>query len=163
MLDGIDDFSLPMHLQSKYQTYYNHTLYGAWISSLPMPDVGTRFSFSDNIFMNAKLRIAVATLGLFILSHVLVPPKQLVALIPFFDHICCRSDYLNVVKYKYIISMYSMCMNGYVYGNFNKKNLLYIDGHSRTHGNIVGFINSSRCPLYSVNLSFEECWLFSLL
>ena len=54
------------------------------------------------------------------------------------------------------MSMYSMCMNGYVYGNFNKKNMLYIDGCPRTHGNIAGFINSSRCSLFFTNCSFEE-------
>ena len=52
--------------------------------------------------------------------------------------------------------MYSMCMNGYVSVNFNKKNLLYIDGHPCTHGNIVEFINNSRCSLFSANCSFQE-------
>ena len=82
---------------------------------------------------------------------------------PFCGPIYCWYDYLNIITYKHNISMYSMCMNGYVSRKFNRKKLLYIDGHPCTHGNIVGFINSSRCPLYSVNLSFEECWLFSLL
>ena len=49
-----------------------------------------------------------------------------------------------------------MCMNGYVSGNFNMKNLLYIDGHPCTHGNIIGFINSCRCSLFHANYSFEE-------
>ena len=34
--------------------------------------------------------------------------------------------------------------------------LVYIDGHPCAHGNIVGFINSSSCPLFSANCSFEE-------
>ena len=52
--------------------------------------------------------------------------------------------------------MYSMCMNGYVSGNFNMKNLLYIDGHPCTHENIAWFINNSRCSLYFANCLFEE-------
>jgi hypothetical protein len=52
--------------------------------------------------------------------------------------------------------MYSMCMNGYPSGNFNRKNLLYIDGHPRTHGNITRFINSCKASLFSANCSFEE-------
>ena len=75
---------------------------------------------------------------------------------PFFRPIYYRSDYLNIVKYKHMISMYSVCMNGYASGHFNRKNSLYIDGHPCTHGNIVGFINSSRCSLFSANCSFEE-------
>jgi hypothetical protein len=47
-------------------------------------------------------------------------------------------------------------MNGYAYGNFNRKNLLYIDGRPQTHGNIIGFINSCRASLFSANCSFEE-------
>ena len=48
--------------------------------------------------------------------------------------------------------MYSMCMNGYAFGNFNKKNLLYMDGHPWTHENIAGFINRSRSSLYLVQI-----------
>ena len=70
--------------------------------------------------------------------------------------IYCQSDYLNIVKYKHNISMYSMCMNGYVYVNFKRRKLLYIDGHPHTPGKIAGFINSSRCSLFSTNCSFEE-------
>lgn len=71
---------------------------------------------------------------------------------PFYN----RYDYLNSVTYKHIISMYIMCMNGYVAQNFNRKNLLYIDGHPQTHGNTIGFINSSRSSLFSTNCCFEE-------
>ena len=52
--------------------------------------------------------------------------------------------------------MYSMCMNDYSSRNFSMKNLLYIDGHTRAHGNIAEFKNSCRCLLFSVNCSFEE-------
>ena len=114
LLVGSNDFSLPLNLQRKYQTSYNFFLYGAWMSSLPVPDVGTKFSFCGNCFMIVKSNIEVTNLGLFILSHVLVPPKQSVVLVPFCGPIYCRYDYLNIVKYKNIISMYSMCMNGYV-------------------------------------------------
>jgi len=51
--------------------------------------------------------------------------------------------------------MYSMCMNNYSSRNFNM-NMLYIDGHPRTHGKIVGFINSYRSSLFSANCSFED-------
>ena len=47
-------------------------------------------------------------------------------------------------------------MDGYVYGKFNSKNLLYIDGHLGTHGKITGFINSSRCSLFYANCSFAK-------
>jgi hypothetical protein len=119
-------------------------------------DVGTKFSFCGNSYMIAKSKIDVANLGLFILSHVSVPPKQSVALMPFCGPLYSRFDYLNIVKYKHNISMYSMGMNDYASGNFNKKNLLYIDGHPWTHGNIAGFINSCRSSLFSENCSFEE-------
>ena len=75
---------------------------------------------------------------------------------PFFGPIYYQSGYLNIVKYKHSISMYSMCMNGYVSRKFNRKNLLYLDGRPQIHGNIVGFINSSRNSLFSANCSFEE-------
>jgi hypothetical protein len=52
----------------------------------------------------------------FICSHVFVPPKQSVALMPFFGPL-----YLNIVKCKHIISMYSMCMNGMILETLTKK------------------------------------------
>ena len=45
LLEGTDDFPLPINLQSKYQTYYSCTLYGALSSSMPLPDVETKFHF----------------------------------------------------------------------------------------------------------------------
>ena len=106
--------------------------------------------------MIAKSKIDVANLGLFILSHVLIPPKQSIALIPFCGPIYCRSDHSNIVKYKHSISMYCMCMNGYAYGNFNGKIMLHINDHPHAHGNIAGFKNSSRCSLFFANCPFEE-------
>ena len=47
-------------------------------------------------------------------------------------------------------------MNGYVSGKFNRKNLLYINGHPHTHRNIAGFMNSSRCSFSFAKCSFEE-------
>ena len=47
-------------------------------------------------------------------------------------------------------------MNGYVSRNFNRNNLLFIDSRPRTHGNIEGFITSSRCSIFSANYTFEE-------
>ena len=82
--------------------------------------------------MIAKTNIDAVIIGLFIFSRVLVPPKQLVALMPVCGPIYYWYDYLNIVKYKHNISMYSMHMNGYVSGNFNRKNLLYINGHPHT-------------------------------
>jgi hypothetical protein len=104
-------------------------VYGAWISSMYILDVGTKFSFCGNSYIIAKSKIDVSNLGFFILSHVSIPPKQSITIVPFFGPLYNRSNYFNIVKYKHIISMYSMCMNGYAYRNFNKKNLLYIDGH----------------------------------
>ena len=95
-------------------------------------------------------------MGLFIISHVFVPLKKAILLRPFCGPLYHKFDYLNSIKYKHSISMYNMRMNGYAFGNFNMKNLLYIDGHPRTHGNIVGFINSSMCSLFYANCSFEE-------
>jgi hypothetical protein len=129
LLEGSDNFPLPIHLQCKYQTCYNRSLYGAWPSSMHVPDVGTKFFFCGNSYMISKSKIDVENLGFFILSHVFVTPKQLMTLIPFCDPLYSRSDYLNIVKYKHNIFMYSMCMHGYAYGNFNMKNLLYINGH----------------------------------
>ena len=72
------------------------------------------------------------------------------------DDIYFQSNYLNIVKYKHNISMYTMCMNDYVSRNFNRNNMLYIDGHTCTHGSIGGFINSSRCSFFFASCSFEE-------
>jgi len=98
LLEGSNDFPLHAHLQSKYQTCYNQSLYGAWPSSMPMHDIRTEFSFCGNSYMIAKSKIDVANLGLLILSHVFVPPKQLVALMPFGGPLQSRLDYLNIVK-----------------------------------------------------------------
>jgi hypothetical protein len=119
-------------------------------------DVGTSFSFFVNSYVIAKSKIDVANLGLFILSHEFVPPKQLVALMPFCGPLYSRSDYLNILKYKHSISMYSMCMNDYVSINFNRKILLYINGHPKTHGNIARFINIYRSSLFNENGFFEK-------
>jgi hypothetical protein len=154
LLEGSDDFPLPIHMQTKYQTCYNHALYGAWPSSMSVPDVGTRFSFCGNSYMIAKSKIYVVNLKLFILSHVFVPPKQSLALIPFCGPLYNQSDYLNIVNYKHNISMYSMCLNDYDFGNFNGKILLYINGRPQTHGNIAVFINICRSSLISANCSF---------
>ena len=156
LLEGIDDFPLTIHIQSKCQTSYNHALYGAWMSSMLVPNVGTKFCFCGNSYMISKSYIDVSNLGLFILSHVFVPPKQLVSLMPFCGPLYGHFDYLNIVKYKHNISVYCMCMNGYACINFNRKNLLYTDGRPQTHGNIVGFINSSKSSLFSENCCFEE-------
>jgi hypothetical protein len=75
---------------------------------------------------------------------------------PIFGPLYSWSNYLNIVKYKHSISMYSMYMNIYASGNFNKKKLLYIDGHPQTHGNIIGFIKSCSASLFSANCSFDE-------
>lgn len=102
--------------------------------------------------MIAKSNVDVANLRLFILTHVFVPPKQsIVALMPFCGPLYSECDYLNIVKYKHSISMNSMWMNGYASGNFNWKNMLYIGGHPRNHGNIARFINRSRPSLFSAN------------
>ena len=106
--------------------------------------------------MIVKSNIDATTLGLFILSHVFVHPKQSIALIPFFGPLHSQSDYLNIVKFKHSTSKYSMCMNGYASRNFNKKNLLYIDGHPQTQGNIAELLNSSRSSLFNTNCSFKE-------
>ena len=98
LLEGSDDFPLPIHLQSKYQTSYNHALYGGWPSSMLVLDVGTRFFFCGNSYMVAKSNIDATNLGFFILSHVFVPPKQSVALMPFCGPLYSRPDYLNIVK-----------------------------------------------------------------
>ena len=43
-----DDLPLPVHLQSKYQKWYNHVLYGDWPYSMHVPNVGTKPSFFGN-------------------------------------------------------------------------------------------------------------------
>ena len=48
---------------------------------------------------------------------------------PFCAPLYSLYDYLTIVKYKHNISMYNMCMNGYASKKFNRKNMLYIDGH----------------------------------
>ena len=83
LLEGSDEFPRPIHLQSKYQTCYNWALYGAWASSMHVPDVGTKFYFCGNSYMISKSKIDVANIGLFILSHVSISPKQSVALMSF--------------------------------------------------------------------------------
>lgn len=156
MLEGSDDFSFLVHSQSKYQTCYNYSLYGAWLASLPVLDVSIEFSFCGNNYMISKYKIDFVNLWLFILSHAFVPPKQLVALMPFCGIFYSRTNYFNIIKYKHSISMYSMCINDYASRNFNRKNLLYIDGLPCTHGNIERFINSCRCSLFIANCKFEE-------
>ena len=66
LLEGTNDFSLPVNLQMKYQTSNNCALYGTWSSSLLMPDVGTKFSFCGNSFMIVKFNIDATNIGLFI-------------------------------------------------------------------------------------------------
>ena len=92
LLEGSDDFSLPVNFQSKYQTSYNRALYGVWSTSLHVPDVGTKLSFCVNRFMIMKSNIDATNIGLFIISHVLVLPKQSLALMPFCDPIYCRTN-----------------------------------------------------------------------
>ena len=86
-----------------------------------VPDVGTEFSFCGNSYMISNSKIDVANIGLFILSHVSVPPKQSIACMSFCVPLYSQSDYLNIVKYKHNISMYNMCMTDYASGKFNKK------------------------------------------
>ena len=91
-LEGSDDFPLPIHLQSKYQTPYNPSLYGGWSSSMLVLDVRVEFSFFGNSYMIVKSNIDVVNLGLFILSHVFVPPKQSISLMPFCGPLYSRYD-----------------------------------------------------------------------
>ena len=150
LLQGSNDFPLPIHLQSKCQISDNRTLYGAWPSSMFVPNVGTEFSFCGNSCMIVKSNIDVSNLGLFILSHVFVPPKQSVPLMPFFGPLYSWFDYLNIVKYKHNISMYSMCMNGYASRNINMKNLfekchkkkLLMEPFPYLHGKACGRIDT---------------------
>jgi hypothetical protein len=61
-----------------------------------VPDVGTKFSFCGNSYMISKSKIDVANIGLFILSHVFVPPKQSMTLMPFCGPLYSRYNYLNI-------------------------------------------------------------------
>jgi hypothetical protein len=95
-------------------------------------NVGLSSLFFGNNYMIAKFKIDISNLIMLILSHVFVPQKKnntYVILWSFYSF----NVYLNIVKYKNIISMYSMCMNGYASRNFNKKNLLYIYMIIHTH------------------------------
>ena len=76
LLEGSDEFPLPIHLQSKFQTSYNHALYGGWLSFMPVFDVGVGFSFCGNSYMISKSNIDATNLASLILSHVFLPPKQ---------------------------------------------------------------------------------------
>jgi hypothetical protein len=126
-------------------------LFGTFLSFPPVPNVGIGFSFCDNNYMISKSKIDVAKLGLLILSDVFIPPKESTTLMPFCGPLYSQFDYLNIVKYKHIISMYSMYMNDYDSKNLNMTNLLYINSHPHTLGNIAGFINSFRCSLFNAN------------
>ena len=150
-MEGSDDFPLPIHLQSKYPTSYHCALYGGWSFSMPVPDVGNKFLFCGNSYMISKSNIDASHIWFFILSHVFVPPKQSIALMPFCGPPYSRSYYLNIVKYKHSISMHCMCMNGYVTKIFNRKNMLHIDGCPQTHGNIAWLINRYISSLFSAN------------
>ena len=44
LLEGRYGFPLPIHLQSNYQTCYNHDLHGSWTYSICVPDVGIKIS-----------------------------------------------------------------------------------------------------------------------
>ena len=103
--EGSNAFPLPIHLKSKYQTCYSHTLYGTWPSSTLMPDVGTEFSLCGNSYMISKSKIDVANLELCILSNVFITPKQPLSLIPLCGPLYSQSNYLNISKYKHTISI----------------------------------------------------------
>ena len=123
---------------------------------MTMLDVGIKFSFFSNSYMIAKSKIDVANLRLLIFSHVFVFPKQSIELMQFCGPLYSRIDYSNIVKYKHSISIYSMCIHAYASRIFNRKNILYINGHLETHGNIIGFINRSKSSLFRENCSFEK-------
>ena len=75
MLEGNDDFSVQVYLQTKYHTYYNHTLYGVCSSFLLVQILGTEFSSCGNNYIISK--IDVENIGLmFILSQVLIIPNN---------------------------------------------------------------------------------------
>jgi hypothetical protein len=46
-------------------------------------------------------KMDVANMGLFILSHVFIPLKHSITLMPFCGPLSNWFDYLNIVKYKY--------------------------------------------------------------
>ena len=68
---------------STHQDRSNCALYGTWMYSLPILDIGTELSFYGNSFMISKSNIDIVNIRLFILSHVLVPPKHSVDLFHF--------------------------------------------------------------------------------
>ena len=74
LLEGNNDFPLPIHMESKCQTSDNRTLYGAQLSSMLVPNIGIEFSFCGNSYMISKSNIDVVNLELFILTHVFVTP-----------------------------------------------------------------------------------------
>lgn len=89
-------------------------MYGTWASSLPMPDVGTKFSFCGNNYIISKFKIDLTNFGLFTISHVLVPPKKSIEIMLFCGPRCSQSpNYLNIVPYKHNILLYNICMHGY--------------------------------------------------
>jgi hypothetical protein len=90
--EGSNGFPLPIYMKSKYQTHYNQALYGTWLSSMLVPDVGTNFFFCSNSYVISKSKIDVSNLGLFVLSHVYVPPKQSITLMPFCGPLYSHSD-----------------------------------------------------------------------
>ena len=75
MLEGNDDFSVQVYLQTKYQTYYNHTLYGVCSSSLLVQIFGTEFSSCANNYIIAKINDENIKL-MFILSQVFIIPNN---------------------------------------------------------------------------------------
>jgi len=156
LLEGRNDFSLLVHLKCTYQTCYNHVFHGVFLSSLPIPNVGNEFSFCGNTYVISKSKINVSNLRFLVLSHVFVPWKWLVTLIPFFVPLYNRYDYLNILKYKHSISIHKMCKNGYSSKKIIRKTLLFINSCSCSHTNIVGFINSYRCSLFSAIFLFEK-------
>ena len=85
-------------------------MYGGWPSSMHVPNFGTKFLFFGNSYMIIKFDINDDNIGLFILSHVFIRPKQLVTLMPFCGPFFSQSDYLNIVKHKHNISIYTMCI-----------------------------------------------------
>jgi hypothetical protein len=121
-----------------------------------MLDIRTEFSFCGNNYMIFKSKIEAANLGLFIISHAFLFTKQSIAHMPLCGPLCSLFDYLNIVEYKHNISMHGMYMMDHAYGNFKRKNLLYIHGRPPTHGKIEGFINGYTCSLFSANCLFKE-------
>jgi hypothetical protein len=97
------------HLPSYAQCWHQILLYG-------------------NSYMITKSKIDASNLGLFILSHVFIPPKQSITLMSFCSPLYSQSNYLNILKYKHSISICSMCMKGYASEKFNRKKFLCIEG-----------------------------------